>query len=1437
MVDPGFDALVTRSGETGAETREKYQYQDAFGIHLLLNPAYNYDEIWCEIGDDFVAVRSAKELHAFQIKTTTGERRWRLEQNEISKSLKNFVDLFEQNARMKRFVFVSNQPVEDLETARSPKRLAQACGKTTSAIKLNATHSKSLANLAKRTGCKPTALFKVLQRTEFVTGPSYQDWRAAALECVVRYRKAKDLPGQVIEEWCDKLRGRFTEAASSKGERFSADRQKRRIGKEVLEETLAALLGRPSMLSAALGGSDVQALRRFDGSVTNFIGYYVGDEQHPKIFSGRESELQILDRWLVGGPQYLLVSSGAGLGKSALLVAWTRRALTRGDADIVFYPVSHRFQTNSAEQVFRGLYLKLCDVLGRQPASMALAGSEDWRKDFASLLLEVGMRRRTVVVVIDGLDEALDWRAGPDIFPTNPPANLRVLAAARPLMGDSPRHNWRTRLGWTRKGLAKELHIEGLDKNGVTLCVQEALPQLDESARNQVSTELMRLTSGDPLLLQFHLDSVDSTATTARELISRLRASEPGYEPFIENLFAGPTRENFDPGEAEQFFKMLAVALGPITTDELRGVGVSVPDFDSMNLTLRRLVVGDGVDQGFALSHPKLRDYFRRRAGANSLAKLNKDLIIWCRRVFGELLAGERPPAHVPRYVLRYFGAHLQNESDTEALVALAHERWAQAWLAAEVSYDGFLIDLRRAWDSVRAAASGGEPPDKVMATLVRLGMVVAKCRLPPISPELFVALVGEENWSPRRALEYARLNPRDEFFEFLADKIPAEVVPGALDSLLNADVGRSVITITPNRVRAAVRLLRYIAADTRTPFVDALKDKVSNIGLTPERYTALAHLLEVLDDKERADAAEQIAQQASKGKTALPFFFHEAIPAMAATLGADSPALHRVVHAGVMYAFHAAADADLDSIIAWFSKAGLAPDTLGSLADVAPQLEEAEWKHIFGAAERLVEFPGFSRQQLIVEFFEAALVKPPEEDRGRLLEQINKIVDNELEPQFRSRLLRLLIQQYDGQERQDRADALADLAIEESNATLALDAMESGFDFIDKDRQVQLIDVVVRDDLVTRRESKMVRLLPFLERERRQQVIAELIAAQRASSESSVTWLARYAVAFQFGDSAAELAAIRREHHLMWRDFISDVAWLPFGEAGPLLEIIDITYIDKVYSAALTELFAHASEADRTHFVADGFANWFQTFPPESVELLSVKMAMLGTTSFGEHFPAKLPNLLPFWPPDLWPLILAFLDKAKGEGDSLQYAIIAAAQYAPREYVDDVHALVRRLDNDEKREALAALQRARAQPPPVQDLFADFIASAEELNVNREIIELFLKLQQPRSASQHLRTFRQCLEKTQLFHVGLAKRAFRILHEGFAKLPVADRLPLLVDWFHVEANRGWDFAMRALANSAGMIAQATDAQNLRTIRDSIDEINKWFASVQAPSN
>jgi hypothetical protein len=632
------------------------------------------------------------------------------------------------------------------------------------------------------------------------------------------------------------------------------------------------------------------------------------------------------------------------------------------------------------------------------------------------------------------------------------------------------------------------------------------------------------------------------------------------------------------------------------------------------------------------------------------------------------------------------------------------------------------------------------------------------------------------------------------------------------------------------------VRLLRRLDADARPPFVADLKEKVSTISLTPERCTALAYLLEVLDDSDRINAAEEIAKQANGGHAYLPFFFREAIPRLAAALGTDSPALRQVVHAGVMCAFDSDPDTDLGENIALRLEHGLTPNNVAVLADVAPQLAEEEWKQVFVGLERIVLVAtGYFHEQTLVAFYEAALIHPPENQRARLVAQLKRIVEGELQPERRGRLLCALLRECEKHERQDYADQLADLARDQSNASLAVMAMECASDLLSRDRQIQLIHIV--DSLSVSRKEHMLRLFGFLDSERRQSVLAELIAAQRTHSDESLIWLARYAIAFQLGESTAELTSIGRLYHLTLRDFIQEAAWLPFGAAGPLLEVVDVDYLDKVYSEALFELFTQASLSERVRFLAHYFDAWFRTFPPATEDLNDFRMQLVATGSFGENLLEKLPGLFPCWPPETWPMILAFLEKARGRDDSISAAIIAAAEYAPREYESRVASLACRLSPDTKDEALSALKRVRPDPPGPQDLFTRFLTLIDKFEAKPTLVEAFLDLQKALSPSRRARAFRKCLEETQHLRLRLGKQAFCILQENFEKLASADRLPLLADWFNAEASRGWDSAMRALANSAGMIAQAADAQQLRTMREIIDEINQWFASVPAPPN
>src|SRR5579859_7394027 len=84
--------------------------------------------------------------------------------------------------------------------------------------------------------------------------------------------------------------------------------------------------------------------------VKHFLVEYLGDGRHPVPFGGRTMDFARLDNWLFEheGPAYALMAAPAGRGKSALLLRWCQRLLTRSDLAVVYFPVSIRFRTNLA---------------------------------------------------------------------------------------------------------------------------------------------------------------------------------------------------------------------------------------------------------------------------------------------------------------------------------------------------------------------------------------------------------------------------------------------------------------------------------------------------------------------------------------------------------------------------------------------------------------------------------------------------------------------------------------------------------------------------------------------------------------------------------------------------------------------------------------------------------------------------------------------------------------------------------------------------------------------------------------------------------------------------------------------------------------------------------------------------------------------------------
>jgi len=270
--------------------------------------------------------------------------------------------------------------------------------------------------------------------------------------------------------------------------------------------------------------------------IENFLSEYLGTSTAPVPFGGREQDLKALDDWLEDNtaPPYLMLAAPAGRGKSALLVRWTRQVLARANIALVFVPISIRFRTNLSAVTFAALAARLARLHGENIPTTPSTSVETWRGLVTDYLRRPLPNSETLVVVLDGLDEAADWEPGPDLFPLTPPDHVRIVVSARYRTGDTDASDWLRRLGWERKGLAQSIDLSTLTKEGVVRVLESmGFPLAQLGAKIDIVSELYRLTEGDPLLVKLYVEDLWSRKETVGSLkpedLGKLKPGLTGY--------------------------------------------------------------------------------------------------------------------------------------------------------------------------------------------------------------------------------------------------------------------------------------------------------------------------------------------------------------------------------------------------------------------------------------------------------------------------------------------------------------------------------------------------------------------------------------------------------------------------------------------------------------------------------------------------------------------------------------------------------------------------------------------------------------------------------------------------------------------------------------------------------------------------------------------
>jgi hypothetical protein len=349
--------------------------------------------------------------------------------------------------------------------------------------------------------------------------------------------------------------------------------------------------------------------------------------------------LDQLNSWLFSEsrPSRLLFTAPAGRGKSALVVQWLERLISYAATDqdrwqIAFMPISIRVGTNRPEEFYQGLALRLSEISGLALDETKQRDAEFFKASVRRQLEHIAEKRLKVLVVFDGIDEALEGTFDASIIPKLLPPTLRILISARWQFRDNDSKGWLKRLEWDRDTSVETKELEKLDAQGITDVLIRLGAPMDIVAREPGLVErLTTLTEGEPLLVRFYCaDLWDRAFDGARITVADLDTLKPGFGSYFERCLKHQEQlwkqegTAIDGDKIDRVLVILAHALGPLPEADLLTLmkevhgDTSLAFADRLLRSLRRFVMGDGKpNTGFVLSHPMIGRYLRAVVGEN----------------------------------------------------------------------------------------------------------------------------------------------------------------------------------------------------------------------------------------------------------------------------------------------------------------------------------------------------------------------------------------------------------------------------------------------------------------------------------------------------------------------------------------------------------------------------------------------------------------------------------------------------------------------------------------------------------------------------------------------------------------------------------------------------------------------------------------------------
>jgi hypothetical protein len=608
----------------------------------------------------------------------------------------------------------------------------------------------------------------------------------------------------------------------------------------------------------------------YDTRISNFLADYLDSPGQQVPFGGRKDDIERLDAWL-DDPQatpYLLLAAPAGRGKSALLVRWSRRLLERSDLRVAFVPVSIRYSINLSTVLFSSLAARLAEIYDEPVPTDANTPADVWQGIVSDYLSRTPAEGWSLVVIVDGIDEAADWQAGPDLFPVWPPKGLRIVVSARYTATAPDASSWLSLLGWDRLQMATAVDLQPLSPEGVAdvLAHMEG-PVQHLGGNSELAATLHHLSGGDPLLVQLFVKDLHARGESVMNLRPEdLKDIPSGLEGYFKRWWSdqkklwgsdAPLKE----ADVQLLLNLLSCAMGPLSQLDLMELE---PRLNSYTLEaalkpIERFVAGDGKRQGYVFSHSRLADYFReQRLSPPERREVYKRYLDWGERTLSQLRERERTPETVSPYLVQYYLAHLKSAGATpQTLLAVVTDEWRLSWESYEGTYAGFLNDvitvrrLLETFNAKQAVVSGTAPYvwGEVRCALVQASINSLAGNIPP---KLIEALVGVGIWTPPQGIAYAlQIRDRERAAAGLVALLP-HLAPGQRSEYL----GRALtllrsIASPQDKARAYQSILPKVAEHG---YVDEALAATDDAPYTDTRLWVLARMGEFIPESSREE-------------------------------------------------------------------------------------------------------------------------------------------------------------------------------------------------------------------------------------------------------------------------------------------------------------------------------------------------------------------------------------------------------------------------------------------------------------------------------------------------------------------------------------------------------------------------------------------------------